>query len=175
MNVEKYRLRPMTHADLELVWGWRNSERIRFYMYHDAIIPWEDHCRWFARIQEQETTIVLLFEYDGKPVGVINFTDLDRKNEKCHWGFYMGEEGLPKGTGTLMGKLGLQYAFEKIKVHKLIGEAFSFNEASIGFHQKLGFYKEGVLNRHIRKADKYEDIVVFAYFKEDYLKLRWEN
>ncbi len=80
----------------------------------------------------------------------------------------MGEEDLPKGTGLMMGYFGLTYTFEKLSIHKIVGEAFGFNQASIKFHKKLGFSQEGILMKHILKNGHYEDIISFATFKEDW-------
>jgi len=163
-----YRLRLIEEQDLNKVLEWRNSDRIRMNMYTDHLISLEEHRAWFTRLKNNKKNISLVFEYKNEPVGVMNFTGIDEQNKKCTWGFYLGEENLPKGTGLALGYFGLQYAFEKMNIRKLSGEVFGFNTASYHFHKKLQFVEEGRLIQHIFKNNKYEDIILFAQFQEDW-------
>ncbi|MGE5701489.1 MAG: UDP-4-amino-4,6-dideoxy-N-acetyl-beta-L-altrosamine N-acetyltransferase [Clostridia bacterium] len=169
---EDYLLREMEESDLELVLHWRNSERIRASMYTDKIISWEDHCAWFSRMRENNGIDYRIFEYLGRPIGLVNFTGIDRENRKCHWGFYLGETDVPRGIGTVMGYLGLEYAFESLLLRKICGEAFSFNQASINYHKRLGFREEGLFVKHILKSGNYEDVVSFALFQDEWIKIK---
>ena len=166
---EQCNLRPIDEQDLETILKWRNSERVRANMYTDHIISMAEHKNWFERYKLQEKARYLLFEIDGRAVGLVYFTDLDEANEKAYWGFYLGETDVPKGSGTAMGFLGLDYAFNVLKLRKLCGEAFAFNEASRRFHAKLGFYEEGRFCKHVLKGGEYEDVVSFALFRDQWL------
>ncbi len=169
---EDYRLRPIEERDLELVLQWRNSDRIRRYMYRDTIIEMDEHREWYSRLAGNADAVYLLFEANHTPLGVVNFTDIDRINGRCFWGFYLGEEHLPRGTGTIMGVLGLEYAFETLKIRKLCGEVFGFNSSSLKFFKRLGFATEGHFVEHVLKGDRYEDIITFAMFKTGWLENR---
>jgi len=164
------KLRLMNVNDLEMVLEWRNSDRIRANMYNDHVISFDEHNAWFKRQKSGESSRYLVFELMGRPVGLVYFVDIDHKNSKAFWGFYLGYEDLPSGSGTLLGKLGVDYAFNCLGIKKLCGEAFAFNKSSIRFHKKLGFVEEGRLVRHVLKNGEFEDIVSFALFKEDWQK-----
>ncbi len=166
------RLRGMVEEDLAQVLEWRNSERVRAGMYTDQVIGWEQHLAWFERVKVDPSTVYLIFEYEGVPAGVVNFSQLDRKNHKGVWGFYLGVEDLPRGAGTLMGRLGLQFAFGELQLHKLSGESLAGNGASIRFHQRLGFRQEGLLKQHVMKDGKFEDVIVFGLLAEGYAEMQ---
>ena len=166
-----YQLRPLAKSDLERVFHWRNSDRIRLNMFSDHIITMAEHSAWFDSVQlDNQNSIYRIFEFKGKPAGLVGFTDIDLKNQKCQWGFYIGEEDLPIGSGLIMGFLGVEFAFKYLKTRKLCGEVLAFNLRSINFHEKLGFLEEGRFIQHIRRNDKYEDIFYLALFQKD-----WEN
>jgi RimJ/RimL family protein N-acetyltransferase len=95
----------------------------------------------------------------------VNFTPPD-KNKNSYWGFYLGKQDLPKGTGTMMGQLAIELAFNQLKIRKLCAEVVVFNQISLHFHKKLGFREEGVFARHVLINGNYEDVVCFALFKE---------
>jgi len=162
-------LRPIALNDLEKVLQWRNSERIRRNMFTDHEITLDEHKAWFAGLKQNNNSIYLVFEVINKPVGLVYFTDIDNTNGKSNWGFYLGEENLPDGSGTAMGILGLEYAFIQLKIRKLCSEVLEFNDASIRFHGKFGFVKEGRLIQHVLKNGTYQDVILFALFQSYWL------
>ncbi|GLI38490.1 UDP-4-amino-4,6-dideoxy-N-acetyl-beta-L-altrosamine N-acetyltransferase [Geobacter hydrogenophilus] len=161
-------LRPVGRDDLDKLLEWRNVERIRAFMYTDHIISPEEHAAWFERLGTNDTARTLIFEVDGRPLGVVNVTSIDRRNGTCHWGFYIGEADAPRGSGTALGYLGLDHIFGTLGIRKVIGEAFAFNEASIAFHRRLGFSQEGHFVQHVLKNGSYHDILSFALFREQW-------
>jgi UDP-4-amino-4,6-dideoxy-N-acetyl-beta-L-altrosamine N-acetyltransferase len=128
----------------------------------------EEHRAWFERLRKDPAPTFLIFEFRDKPIGVVNVTQIDGRNEKCYWGFYIGDPEAPPGSGTALGYFGLNYIFDVLKIRKLCAEAFAFNEASIRFHKRLGFVEEGLLARHVQKNGRYEDVIPFALFAEDW-------
>lgn len=169
MNLlERARLEDMNSSHLEMVLNWRNQEHIRSVMFHDQIISLEEHRKWFDRVKEDQRTIVKIFYLDNVPLGVVNFTNIDFENSKCSWGFYVGDQNAPKGSGTLMGYLALNFVFQELNIRKLCAEIISFNERSIRYHQRLGFRKEGVLREHILKNNQYADVILMALFNKEW-------
>lgn len=166
---EEFNLRPIEEHDLDVVLAWRNSDRVRSYMYTDHIITQDEHRSWFERTRQAEFPPTLIFEYRGIPVGLKSFSQIDRFNNRCYWGFYLGESELPRGCGSVMGFLALEYIFEQQKFRKLCAEAFAFNEGSVKYHTRLGFVQEGRFMQHILKNGRYEDIISFAIFRDNWL------
>ncbi|MGB9903580.1 MAG: UDP-4-amino-4,6-dideoxy-N-acetyl-beta-L-altrosamine N-acetyltransferase [Desulfotomaculales bacterium] len=169
---EDYQLRHIEEGDLTRVLEWRNSKRIRQFMFSDHIITMKEHMDWFKKIKQEKNTICKIFEYKGRPIGLVNIYQIDRRNKKCFWGFYLGEENLPHGTGTIMGFLALEYIFFQLQMRKLCGEVFAFNQASLNYFNKLGFIREGYFKKHVKKNRKYEDVIFFSLFKKDWVKIR---
>lgn len=156
------RLRSITENDLELVLEWRNSFRVRNYMINNHIITINEHRAWFNRQLHDDSSICLIFEFHNEPVGVLNFSDIDRERGICFWGFYLGRENLPKGTGTTMATLGIEYAFQNLKMQKICAKVLEFNHASIRIHQKLGFVLEEVLRNHVRRENGLVNLLLFG-------------
>jgi UDP-4-amino-4,6-dideoxy-N-acetyl-beta-L-altrosamine N-acetyltransferase len=169
---ELFGLRPMQESDLPVVLEWRNSERIRNISYSDHVITLEEHRAWFSRTADSPNSRHLVFTYRNKPAGVVNITEIDRKNDRCVWGFYVGPTDLPKGTGSIMGVLALDYIFSQLGIRKVVGEAFAFNDESVRFHTRLGFVEEGRLKEHVLKNGAFQDVVVMALFSHHWRKLR---
>ncbi len=163
-------LRPILPGDKDILLAWRNSDQVRANMYMDHLIAPEEHERWFASALQHPSALFSVFVLRGVPVGFSSFTGISRDHQRCTWGFYLGEQGLPKGTGSALGYLALDYAFDTLGMYKLASEAFAFNQASVALHRKLGFREEGRLVEHYVKQGRREDIICFAKFRN-----QWES
>lgn len=170
MKLEDGKLRLLKEADLDRVLKWRNSERIHRNMFTDHKISLEEHHRWFENLDQQKSKY-LVFEFYNKPVGLVCFTNIDKYNNICSWGFYLGETDVPQGTGILMGYLALSWVFQELKIRKVCSKVFTYNISSIKYHKKLGFVEEGRLVKHFKKAGNYEDIIVLALFSDKWKEI----
>lgn len=164
-------LRPLEESDLEQVLAWRNSERIRKSMFSDEIISLADHLAWYERIKQSKHDIYQIFELCAKPVGLVCFTEISQ-HRRCSWGFYLGYEGLPKGTGSAMGYLALDSLFRETSIRKVTGEVLKNNAVSTAFHRKLGFVLEGELRDHVCKGSAFMNVLVFSHFRDSWLENR---
>lgn len=168
------RLVDMDASHLEKVLNWRNREAIRSVMFNDGIISMEEHRKWFEKTAQDPRTIVKIFAFDDTPMGLVNFTDIDKRNGKCYWGFYIGDPDAPKGAGTIMGYLALNFIFGEAGIRKLCAEILRSNERSLRYHERLGFRTEGIFKEHVRKNGRYADVVAMALFQRDWLDKRRE-
>ncbi|NUA25403.1 UDP-4-amino-4,6-dideoxy-N-acetyl-beta-L-altrosamine N-acetyltransferase [Cupriavidus basilensis] len=161
-------LRPIRPGDKDILLAWRNSDHVRSNMYTDHLIAPEEHERWFASALQHPSAQFAVFALRGVPVGFSSLTGISREHQRCTWGFYLGEQGLPKGTGSALGYLALAHAFDTLGMYKLSSEAFAFNHASLALHRKLGFREEGRLVEHYLKRGQRQDIVCLAKFSNQW-------
>ena len=172
-KIGDYSMRPIERADLEQVLAWRNSERIRSVMINDHIITMPEHLAWFERIKKLETPLHFIFQYKGRPIGYLCFTDVDFKNLTCSSGMYLGEQtDLPDLAGIVISFFIAEYAFEKLGMRKLWGYAFAYNKKILKVNQLFGSKQEGYLVKHVFKNGKYEDLILSASFYEEWKERR---
>jgi len=159
----------LTEEDIELVREWRNSPEVSQYMYTEDIITKEQQEKWFRKTQQEERSKYWMIKYDGNKIGVANIADIDRRNSKCYWGFYLGNTSIRgKGIGAKVEYNVLKFVFEEMHLNKLCGEVFSFNEKVVKMHEKFGFRREGYLRNHIQKNDKFHDVVVIGLLSSEW-------
>lgn len=156
----------MVSNDLEKVLSWRNHPDVRRYMYSQHQISIDEHTKWFALASVDPDKHLLIFEIEKKPLGFVNISQV-KPGGIAEWGFYTAREA-PKGTGTKLGMVVLQYAFETLKLHKLYGEVLAYNKPSINFHKKLGFQQEGELRDHYFDGQQYHNIECFGLLAKDW-------
>ncbi|AVD86525.1 MULTISPECIES: UDP-4-amino-4,6-dideoxy-N-acetyl-beta-L-altrosamine N-acetyltransferase [Pseudomonas] len=159
-------IRPMRFEDLDIVLTWRNHPEVRRYMYTQHEISMEEHARWFENSQKNQSRHLMIFELDEKPAGFVNLTEAT-KGHLADWGFYLAPDA-PRGTGRLLGETALRYAFCQLGLHKVCGQALSFNERSIRFHLALGFQEEGALRDQHFDGAQYHDVIHFGLLQPEW-------
>lgn len=168
LHIKDFSLESMDETHLKKLLEWRNSQRIRDLMYSDHEITIEEHEEWYRNINKNGNRIVKVFSYKDKWIGQVSFSELDQKNNKCSWGFYIGEDDAPKGSGSIMAYYALSYIFETYGIRKLCAEIIDFNVSSFSYHTKLGFVEEGRLVQHVYKNNNYVDVIIMALFKDNW-------
>ncbi len=134
---ENARIRLMQESDLDQVLAWRNDPQIRQWMINSDEISNKEHIDWFLRSSTNTDCELLIVESNGQSIGFVQFTGLKRRFNP-EWGFYAAPDA-PKGSGTLLCTLALDYAFRTLCLPRLIGRTVAMNLASIRVHKKLGF------------------------------------
>jgi UDP-4-amino-4,6-dideoxy-N-acetyl-beta-L-altrosamine N-acetyltransferase len=167
-----FNLRPMEGPDLQTVWTWRNSERVRAVSYTDHEIAWEEHLAWYERSKSDESIQPMLFECATRPTGVVSFTRIDRQAGSTVWGFYIADAESPKGSGSIMGFLALDYAFGDLGLKEVIGESFVSNEASVRYHQRLGFREVEEERRRVEAGGEMREVMRLKVTAEWWQELR---
>jgi len=161
-------LRPLQKADLPMVREWRNSLRVRSQMYNYKLISEAEHHEWFSIVSNDNSVEVLIFELDGKPCGVSTVKNIDLTHGTCLWGFYLGVEDLPRGTGTLLGIASLDHIFQTRGLRKVCGEVLDFNTPSQKLFARLGFTNDGTLRSHFKKDKQFCDIFLFSLLDSEW-------
>lgn len=150
-------LRAIDDTELELMLSWRNSPAIRENMYSMHEISLAEHLSWWDHIIRSENHRYFMYEFQGKPLGIVGFTGVDRGNQNSSWAFYASPDA-PKGTGSRMEILALDYAFNELRLHKLCCEVLAFNMPVIKMHEKFGFEIEGVFRDQYYRDGRFLDI-----------------
>ena len=140
--------------------------------FSDHKISWEEHLAWDECSKSDDTVQPMVFECGGEPTGVANFTQIDSEAESSVWGFYIGDEAAPKGSGSIMGFLALDYAFGESGLQRVVGESFVWNDANVRYHQRLGFREVEEERLRVRKNGEMQDVMRLRVTAEWWDRLR---
>ncbi|MEQ5868863.1 UDP-4-amino-4,6-dideoxy-N-acetyl-beta-L-altrosamine N-acetyltransferase [Sagittula sp. NFXS13] len=163
-------LRPATEVDLGHMRAWRNHPAVRAMMYTQHEISADEHASWWARTQTDESAQYLIYERDGRPIGVVGVTQIDRRNGTANWAFYADPDA-PRGSGSCMEYLALTYVFETLGLRKLNCEVLARNSRVLRMHLRFGFAEEGVFRDHVLIDGLAETVHRLAIFAEDWAKI----
>jgi UDP-4-amino-4,6-dideoxy-N-acetyl-beta-L-altrosamine N-acetyltransferase len=162
-------LRPLEDGDKDRILAWRNSPDVRAYMYTDHVIDAGEHAVWFAGIAGDERRRYWIVEMDGAPVGLVNLYDIDRRNQRCSWAYYLADPAVRGlGIGSYVEYWVLEYVFEGLHMAKLWCEVLASNEAVWKLHETFGFAVEARFRGHVAKADERVDVLGLGLLAEDW-------
>ena len=163
---ENLQIRSMAEEDLTMVLAWRNHPEVRRYMFTQHEISLAEHTQWFMRAVQDNARRLLIVQEQGSPIGYVQFSNVE-PGGVADWGFYARPEA-SKGTGSKLGVLALDHAFGQLKLHKVCGQAIDTNQASIRFHERLGFKREGVLRDQKRMNEQYQTLICFGLLAHEW-------
>jgi UDP-4-amino-4,6-dideoxy-N-acetyl-beta-L-altrosamine N-acetyltransferase len=172
--------RKLQIGDKEKVRSWRNLPDVAKYLYSDHYITQTEHEQWFESIFDNRTVKYWIITYKGEDVGLAWLYDIDDKNKRCYWGFYVANKDV-RGKGIFVIYLGsfveylvLRHVFDELNLDKLCCEVLAFNKPIIAMHKGFGFVQEGCFRRHIVKNGCPMDIVALAILREEWECVRAE-
>ncbi len=131
------RLRPMTIADRERVFAWRNHPDIVERSSSRRSVSVDEHDAWFGRILTLSQSIPYIVEADGQPIGQVRF---DREGESlCLITAYLDPPSTGRGLGVTairIGCLEVQQRWPGIRIVAFVRED---NAMGLTAFRKAGF------------------------------------
>ncbi|MGG0249887.1 GNAT family N-acetyltransferase [Bacillus sp. AFS043905] len=129
------------------------------YTIEDALSWIEHHLDNFNANKSYEFAIT--DKEIGKLYGAIALSNNQKFNngEIAYW---IGKKFWGNGYATEAAQAILHFAFEEKQYHKVFARYFNSNPASGRVMQKLGLKKEGILIDHVRKENRFEDLVYYG-------------
>ena len=111
---------------------------------------------------------------DNEVIGGISLMNLDWKNKNAELGYWLGKKYRNKGYISEAIKLILGFAFNELKLNRISARLWEKNLASIKVLKKNKFKKEGLLREMVFKAGKWQNDLVYAVIRKDWVasKLR---
>ena len=165
-----FSFRNLEQKDLNLIRYWRNQEYVRSAMLTDHIISEEEHQNWFVSIAGNNQCIYQIVAYKDADIGVSCIKEIDRKNDTCLWGFYLGDPFARPGIGAALEYLSLDYIFETLQMRKVWVEVLISNQNALSMNKSFGFQEDGRLRAHVLKGEDFEDVIILSIFRCDWVK-----
>ena len=105
----------------------------------------------------------------GNLIGAIGLV-ITRRFDHAELGYWIGKPYWSKGFCTEAGRAVIAYGFTHLGLHRIHASYLARNPASGRVMRNLGMSREGVLPGHVKRWDKYEDLVLFGILKSDWKK-----
>ena len=167
MNIEFEDILKADKKLVELVRNWRNSDKIRKYMYTNHYITKTEHGKWMESLKTKNTAKAWIIKYDDKLIGLVYLSNIDYKNKTTDWGFYIADESARgKGVGSAALYKLMEYVFDEM--NKMHTKVLENNLIAIKLYEKFGFKKDDASGLQLERDEK--KIAVFKMWicKDDW-------
>jgi RimJ/RimL family protein N-acetyltransferase len=104
----------------------------------------------------------------GGCVGEAVLNEWEPGNRSCSFRIALGPAGRGLGLGTEATRLILGYGFERLGMHRISLEVFSFNPRARRVYEKAGFRAEGVLRESLRYGGQWIDATVMSILASEW-------
>lgn len=134
-DIELINFTDLNREEKKMVLLWRNTPNIKKWMFTSDDISMNNHFNFIESLNNQEEKLYFLVKNSNEYIGVINFTDITSDSSEI--GIYSNPS--LRGVGNILLQSIMSYAFNNLKVQKLIAEVFSQNEKALNLYKKYGF------------------------------------
>lgn len=118
--------------------------------------------------QQVKEVSLAIRDVNAKLIGVVSADNLELgATHKAEIGYWLARPYWGQGIMTDAVKAYVNYAFEELRLLKLVAHVFELNIASAQVLEKSGFKLEGRLRKHFRKDGKLLDARIYGLLKED--------
>ena len=122
---------------------------------------------------ERHVGLLVVRNADDALAGVVNFSEIVRGAfNSAYVGYYGFSPLAGDGYMTEGFALALDYAFERLKLHRVEANVQPANERSIALVTRVGFEREGYSRRYVKIGGRWRDHVRFAMLAEDWATRR---
>jgi RimJ/RimL family protein N-acetyltransferase len=173
LETQRLLLRPFELTDARAV-----QRRAGEYAIADMTLniphPYEDGMaeQWIATHQPkfeagELANFAIILRETGELLGAIGLT-INRRFDRAELGYWIGVPYWGCGYCTEAGHAVLEYGFTELDLNRIYATHLSRNPASGRVMQKLGMTREGLRRQHMKKWDRYEDLVEYGLVRGDW-------
>jgi len=105
---------------------------------------------------------------DGEIVGTCTLAGIDRKNRRAEIGFALGRKHWGRGLIPRALPALIEFAFGRLRLHRIGADTDPRNTASIRVLEKLGFRREGLQRECYFQMGEVQDALLFGLLQGDW-------
>src|SRR5688500_3722311 len=144
---ERVTLRPMTHADAPHLVRWANDPDFAWYQWgrRPGRFADEDAGRKWLDLIADRRGVVFAIEHEERPIGQVNYRDLQPKGKSAEVGLGIGDRALwGKGLGREALGLLVKHPVDDRGVHRVTLSVLAYNDRAIFSYEAAGSEVEGI-------------------------------
>ncbi|MGD8305619.1 MAG: GNAT family protein [Ignavibacteria bacterium] len=171
-ETERLVLGELNESDIELVFEFNSNLEAIEYVARD---PWTDieqakeRMNFFIDAYHKKEAIwwSIKLKSENKVIGYCGLFNIEKEHNKVEIGYGLLPGNYGKGLMTEAIKEIVDFAVNKLKLHRIYGIVVPGNTASEKILENFGFKREGVLKDYSYARKKYFDMGMFALINEN--------
>ncbi len=136
-----------------------------------TLANFQHHCELQVALYTQKRKLPLVFSRKGGPsiIAQVYLSDiLYGSSYSAKLGYSTAEKWQRQGIGTEAVQSVIEYAFKRLKMHRLEVTIMTKNLPSLAFATSLGFVPEGISREYLLLNGKWEDYYQLALLNEQH-------
>jgi [ribosomal protein S5]-alanine N-acetyltransferase len=172
---ERIYLRPITLEDVtERYLNWLNNPETTKGLATSPGAHTMQSLRDFVSraIQDSGTQMFTIRDTENDlHIGNIKLDRFDQAAGTCELGLLIGDQAYwGRGIGKEACKLAIAFAFDDLKMRKVLLSVYDNNPAAIKLYHGLGFVLEGSLRKHVFEGGQYHDKRFMGLFENEFIR-----
>jgi RimJ/RimL family protein N-acetyltransferase len=134
--------------------------------------PTEDEIRTYVeKITEDDSRYdFLIINSKGKIIGESVINEIDEELRCAHFRIALFKsEDCGRGMGSEAIQMTLQFGFEKLNLHRIEPEVFSFNQRAYQAYLRAGFVEEGRKRDAVLIKGQYHDVIIMGILQHEFI------
>ena len=179
MHTERLLLRPFEEDDLQTLHAMQSDEDVVRYLYHDTRSLGEVRVALARKIASAEVAgeggglnAAVILRETGALVGDISLFWVSEGHQQGELGFVVHPAHQRRGYATEAARPILDFAFDTLGLHRVIGRAEARNVASTRALEKLGMRREAHLIENEWVKGEWQSELAYAVLAEEWAILR---
>jgi RimJ/RimL family protein N-acetyltransferase len=171
MKKDNIFLRILEYSDIETTQKWINDPEISDIMGYLPTKPLKQQEAWYSSIISDSSRYIFAIclnssqEHIGN-VALSNIDYISRNTQLSIFIYASKHRGL--GYGREATELALEFAFNRLNMHKVYLRTSPHFSNAISMYKKIGFTQEGLLREHYYSNGKYIDKIIFSILRNEY-------
>lgn len=175
MKNKRIYLRILEKSDIVNTQKWINDSEISEIMGYLPVLSYENQLDWYDKIKNDKSRFIFAIceNKSNVHIGNAGLGRIDYVNKNCMFNiFFARKEDRGRGFGSEATLLVLEFAFNRLNMHKVYLQTSLRFMSAIKMYEKLGFKKDGVLREHYYTNGVYEDKLIFSIIKKEYYEYK---
>jgi RimJ/RimL family protein N-acetyltransferase len=176
MEGKKVRIRAIEKTDIDEIMKWINDREVMdnlLMRYPVSRYQEEKRIERTLEGSDERNKVFAIETKEGVYLGGIGLHRITWENRNAEVGIVIGKkEYWNKGYGSDAMIAILDFAFNRMNLHRVYLRVFSFNQRGIRSYEKCGFTKEGVLREDLYAQGKYHDTIMMGILRDEFDKMQ---
>jgi [ribosomal protein S5]-alanine N-acetyltransferase len=175
LQTERLVLRPLTPQDAPTLSGLAGKREIADTTISIPHPYSEEQARqWITEtadlfVKGKSAVFGMELEREATLAGTVGLREIDAEHSQAELGFWVAVEYWKQGYATEAARAVVGFGFEQLGLNRIYAHHMVRNPASGRVLVKLGMKPEGVLHQRVRKWGVFEDVVLMALLREEWV------
>lgn len=175
---KKIYLRILEREDIPLTQKWINDPEISRAMGYLPTKSLANQERWFDLQTNDQSSYVfaVCLKENEQHIGNVALGRIDNISRNASFSIFIFDgQHRNQGYGTEATILCLEFAFDRLNLHKVYLRTSPTSAAAISMYGKVGFQEEGVQREQNFNNGAYEDKILFGILRSEFKKSNVKN